>query len=59
VTSYEALCKLRLAALDDELQARWRREQRVALAWSWLKGWAVPLGCVGMALYAVWEVLKP
>jgi hypothetical protein len=58
MTSYEALSKLRLARLDTELQRRWRREQRLAMAWSWLKGWTVPLGCVGMAAWGVWEVLR-
>lgn len=49
----EILTRLKLARLEDHL-----KQHRRGLVWDRVRGWIVPVACLGMALYAVWEVVR-
>lgn len=54
MTDFSVLAHLRLAQLDDELQAKWRRENALAMFWLGVRKlfWpAALLTIVGSAIY--------
>jgi len=58
---YEALSTACVGPLlDDKLQARWRREHRLGMAWKLVRGFGRgQLACACMAAVGSVEVLKP
>ena len=58
MTDYEVVSKLRLIALDEKIQKRWRREHRMALAWSMVKRMTLPVATVLVVGAAVYELVR-
>ena len=58
MTDYEVISKLRLIALDEKIQKRWRREHRIALVLGWLKRSVWPMATIVTVGAAVYELVR-
>ena len=57
-TDYSVISKLRLIALDEKIQKRWRREHQMAVAWSMVKRMTWPVATVLVVGAAVYELVR-